>query len=730
MEPTSEIRAPARVENKIPVIATLKSKGAEVARKVLPEKTRKWLTEAVSHLQRGSGRKALETMSVPPSVEPPTSRDREPTPVPVNETRPVEPIPQVPVDSTKEAPIVIEAAEPPTAEKPGEISGNEKSDSITEEIEITPVSGNLKAAKESSDEEMAMNIRRIEEKKETAPRLTKVEAHQVEKRTTHPDDEAAYIKFFQKNAELRNSVVKEPFAVTTKDEISPIFGQNESTGKVLRAAILAEPEGAYEKSFNELTRADQLQKLYDQIDSSAEMTIRLQKYVENNLPELDKTSDEVLYKELVKAAFETDEENTIQEKYALSQRRGFRLSIANLIEDRGKLLKYRFESSVEPKLFAEKYLKQQFTGKVSIEPLPIGFVIYLDEEDYALIESDEKSAKSIQSAGVTLSHSYLPDALKGKIILLNKGGKENGIKTESELSSTRGHEIRHLMFGTFHQQQSENYMSDTREALTKCQTEQDYQKVSGLIYEDFVEKAKDEIIAYYSQGKFDESYNALRFHQYKWHIEEVEMALNGKQDMSAETKKTILDTFTANRKKSFESVRRIRFVAEKMDEQSRNGAIDHDKAEALLRNTPGTKIDRLAKYTGLSVDDIRSDKIMNEKDQQTIQDLNSLLSIPEWYEAPWWDKVSQIRDKIQQQLPVGILPTLLDAVSKWSERDWSAFWVEEAISLTKDIINIQGVTTQEREKINQVMEAVVSKRTGTEGFDGSVKMAKEVVSLK
>jgi len=121
---------------------------------------------------------------------------------------------------------------------------------------------------------------------------------------------------------------------------------------------------------------------------------------------------------------------------------------------------------------------------------------------------------------------------------------------------------------------------------------------------------------------------------------------------------------------------------------------------------------------------------MNEKDHQTIQDLNSLLTIPEWYEATWWDKVSQTRDKIQQQLPVGILPTLLDAVSKWSERDWSAFWVEEAISLTKDIINIQGVTTEEREKINQAMEVVVSKRAGTKDFDGAVKMAKEIVSLK
>lgn len=72
MEPKSEIRAPARAENKAQVIATLKNKGVEVVKKALPEKTRKWLTEAASHLQRGNGHKALETMSAPPTEVAPT----------------------------------------------------------------------------------------------------------------------------------------------------------------------------------------------------------------------------------------------------------------------------------------------------------------------------------------------------------------------------------------------------------------------------------------------------------------------------------------------------------------------------------------------------------------------------------------------------------------------------------------------------------------------------------
>lgn len=558
--------------------------------------------------------------------------------------------------------------------------------------------------------------------------LAKVETHQTERRVSNPGDEKIRILFFQQNPEIRKNVVAEPFTDTTRERVKDVPG-SDNAYTILRSAILTEPDGAYEQAFGKLSRNEQLQKLYDQIDSSAEMTIGIQKYIERNLSGLDKTPDEDLYKTLCQTAFETTDEGETQAKYSLSQRRGFRLSIANFLEERSKLSVYRLESSANPQAFAEKYLKQQFTGNISMEQLPVGFVIYLDEQDYALIGTRDKSPKSIPSYGVTLSSNWLPTELRGKIILLNKGGKETGVKTAEELSSSRGHEIRHVVFSEFHAQQSEAYMSDTREALTKCKTEQDYRRVSEMIYENFVEKAKNGIIAYFSHGEFDESYSALGFHQYQWHIEKAEEALSKRSNMPEETKRLILETFTNNRRECFETIRRIRFVAEKMDEQSDNGVVDHDKAEALLRNTPGTKIHRLAKYTGLTTDDIRSDRIIKEKDQSTIDELNNLLIIPEHYSKNWWTRASQTMDQVKHQLPTEVLPALLSAVSKWSEREWSSVWVKEAILLTKDFINVHGVPKADKQRIKQVMEDVISQKTDIKDFEKSVKFAIETLDL-
>lgn len=552
--------------------------------------------------------------------------------------------------------------------------------------------------------------------------LTNVETHQVESRSIRPGDELAYIKYYQTNPEKRDAFLANPFSDDANEQIKQIFG-NENKRMVLRSAIIAEPEGSYEQNYRRLSRVDQLKKLYSQIDSSAEMTIRIQRYIEDNLSTLDSASDEALYKELCQTAFASESESAIQAQYALSQRRGFRLSIANFLEERGKLLPYRLESSANPKAFAEKYLKNTFTGNVTIENLPIGLVIYLDEQDYALIESDDKSPKSIPSKGVTLSSDWLPQELQGKIILLNKGGNESGVKTAEELASTRGHEIRHIVFRDFHAQQSETYMADTREALARCKTEQDYRQVSDAIYTDFVEKAKDEIIAYFSQGKFDESYSALRFHQYQWHVEEVENALRQKTDLPEETKKAILESFSNNRKKCFDTIKRVRLVAERMDSFSE---ANHDKAEALLRNTPGTKIHRLARYTDLTEEDIRSGEVIKETDQKAIEGISQLLTVPKYYDENWWSNASQARDQLRQQLPVESLPVLMEAVSKWSGSEWTSFWTEEAILLVKDYITVHGVGESDKPTIIQGMNMVLEKR-GNEGFEESTKYAQDVL---
>lgn len=553
--------------------------------------------------------------------------------------------------------------------------------------------------------------------------LTIIEKHQAESRSIRPGDELDYIKYYQSNPEKRGAILANPFSNETNEQIQQAFG-NEDRWMVLRAAIIAEPEGAYEQNYRHLSRAEQRQKLYDQIDSSAQMTIRIQKYIEDKLLNIDNVSDEELYQELCRVAFASEVESEIQAKYALSQRRGFRLSIANFLEERGKLSTYRLESFADPKAFAEKYLKNTFTGNVTVEQLPIVLVIYLDEQDYALIESDDKSPKSIPSKGVTLSSDWLPQELQGKIILLNRGGNESGIKTADEIAGTRGHEIRHIIFRDFHAQQSETYMADTREALARCITEQDFRQVSDALYTDFVEKAKDEIIAFFSQGKFDESYSALRFHQYQWHIEEAETALKQRTDLSEENKKAILESFSNNRRKCFDTIKKVRLVAERMHGFS---GLDHDKAEALIRNTPGTRIHRLARYTDLTEEEIKSGKIIKEADQKAIEGMSEILTVPEYYNEQWWSNASQARDQLRQQLSVESLPVLLEAVSKWSDKDWTSFWAEEAILLVEDYYKIHNFTAEQVEQVRKVLQDFVSKKNSKSDFAESLKFANRLM---
>ena len=440
-------------------------------------------------------------------------------------------------------------------------------------------------------------------------------------------------------------------------------------------------------------------------------------------------SDAELYKVLCGVAFETEDEKEIEQKYALSQRRGFKLSIVNFLEGKSKLDPFRLEAEADPKAFAEKYLQEKLVGDISVEHLPFGFVIYLDEEDYALFGSKEKTAKSIRSNGLALSWDSFPEGLRSKVILVNKGGKECGITTKEELAATRRHEVRHILFTEFHEQQSTVRIVGE---LSKCETEQDYNRLSKTLVQDFTERAKDEIIAYFSNGEFDENYFALRVHQYRLYVDEVKATLKYKKpDMPKGVKIKILDTFIKDRRKCFEMVRRIKFVAESMyrpDDEKKN-----DFVEALLRNTPGDKVHRLAKYTEFSEEDIKSDKILKVRDREVVNDLNDIPSQPERFDRDWWDRVLQIIRKIKKQVPFDALPSLLNKIIEWKEQKWGFYLTEEAILSVKDSVELLGFTDAEGEKIKEVMNSIISLKPKTredkEDIKELKKVAKEVLAL-
>ena len=193
----------------------------------------------------------------------------------------------------------------------------------------------------------------------------------------------------------------------------------------------------------------------------------------------------------------------------------------------------------------------------------------------------------------------------------------------------------------------------------------------------------------------------------------------------------ILDTFIKDRRKCFEMVRRIKFVAESMyrpDDEKKN-----DFVEALLRNTPGDKVHRLAKYTEFSEEDIKSDKILKVRDREVVNDLNDIPSQPERFDRDWWDRVLQIIRKIKKQVPFDALPSLLNKIIEWKEQKWGFYLTEEAILSVKDSVELLGFTDAEGEKIKEVMNSIISLKPKTredkEDIKELKKVAKEVLAL-
>lgn len=465
-------------------------------------------------------------------------------------------------------------------------------------------------------------------------KLTKTESFHAEKRATTPESEKAKIQLFQQNPKNREMVINDPFGAEAKLLIQDLPGP-ENTYSVLRTAILTEPDGAYENEFNKINSAEKQKKLYDQIDSSAEMTVRIEKYIQENTENIDKMTEDELYKNLSRVAFGTLKEEEIQKKYALSQRRGFRLGITNFLEDKNKLFKYKKEAIDDPQAFAEKYLKKTFKGKVVIEQLPIGLVIYLDESDYALFGSKNKTPEEINSSGIFISYSSLAEDLRGKIIIINKGGPISGQMKLEEIEDIKKHETKHLIYKNFHQQTD---MPEKIFDITETSSKDDIFWMAKIDSEFFIEKAKDEIIAYFSVGRLNEDDNALGLGLYEKITTDFKNKLEQNQEhiffgsdsgtplhygprIDNDQKKEIIKEIDKYKNHTINTIKKIRFVAEKLYHQPNNSMIEkifikvgitknksekNDISEALLRNTPGNKIHRLARYIGLDENDIKS----------------------------------------------------------------------------------------------------------------------------
>lgn len=537
--------------------------------------------------------------------------------------------------------------------------------------------------------------------------VTKAEAFQADRRAVRPAFETKLSQTFKDvRPELQKAIIADPFSQETKSKM-PGVEKAANMREILRAAIMAEPPGEYEKQFAALSREEQKAKLYEQIDVSARITTRVEKYVEEHLEKLNGMSDSEAYRTLSQIAFGTNESNQIDSLYAQSQRRGFRLGIANFLETRDILQKYGNEIAVNPKGLAQQLLQKQLNGEVEVERLPIGLVVYLDESDYNKIATDGNPTSRITLGTVLTINDDLPKELVGRVILMNKGGEKTEKRTKRQLHDIRRHEIKHVLYREFHSQQSELNFDDIPEAVGRCKTKVDFLALSGECLRDITDRAKDEIAAYMTDGTTNPDYGRIRFRSFSGIIQKISAELEERKDLAPADRQEIITSFESNRRASFEAIRRIRLVADNMYRRAEVGLIDKEKVIALVMNTPGTKIHHLAGYTDWTEADILSDRVIRQRDQDAERELRELFKVPDHHDKNWFADAKRVCGYFKNELPPQSLPLILQAIPAWGSKSWSVGWAREAFEIVKNHMIMHGVPARLDRSLEGTLDEII-----------------------
>jgi LPXTG-site transpeptidase (sortase) family protein len=128
-------------------------------------------------------------------------------------------------------------------------------------------------------------------------------------------------------------LIVNPYSSKTLQIISERF-PNTNTIDVIKAVVLAEPEGKYDRNFKLLETIQQTEELRKQSVILTEANERLSHYCKNYAREFSLLSKEFIYESLSIVVFETIDPRIIEQRYSQDQRRNLRLSIIDFVENR------------------------------------------------------------------------------------------------------------------------------------------------------------------------------------------------------------------------------------------------------------------------------------------------------------------------------------------------------------------------------------------------------------
>lgn len=127
-------------------------------------------------------------------------------------------------------------------------------------------------------------------------------------------------------------LIVNPYSSRALQIISERF-PNTNTIDVIKAVVIAEPEGKYDRNFKLLEKIQQTEELRKQSDIFTEATERLSHYCKNYAKEFSLLPKEFVYESLSIVVFETIDPRIIEQRYSQDQRLNIRLSIIDFVKN-------------------------------------------------------------------------------------------------------------------------------------------------------------------------------------------------------------------------------------------------------------------------------------------------------------------------------------------------------------------------------------------------------------
>lgn len=196
---------------------------------------------------------------------------------------------------------------------------------------------------------------------------------------------------------LYRQLAPNPYSPKIIQIISERFPDKSDTD-VIRAIVLAEPEGRYDRNLEYLETAQREEELRKQINISSEINKLLDEYCKKYAKDLRNLSKEAIYDKLFWIIFGTFDLEKIEQSYTQDQRRDFKLSIVSFIED-PKRVKDRSD-------FSRQLLKIGFVA------LSLALFFYIAQRQIQIITQHPQAKKQVLAAEIQEKNQALPVRLK------------------------------------------------------------------------------------------------------------------------------------------------------------------------------------------------------------------------------------------------------------------------------------------------------------------------------